>query len=61
MSSILKESKNPNTRFTDSQVIELRDLFNNGKTSVKEISENYNVSIKSVKYMLNKITYCYIE
>jgi hypothetical protein len=53
-------NKNHNSHFPDDDIKSLRNLYNNGELTLKDISIKYNVGIRSVKSMIDKITYSHI-
>jgi hypothetical protein len=56
----MKGSANPSAKITESDAIAIRELHSSGAHSVRDIAERYNLSLNSVRRILNRTRWVHV-
>lgn len=58
---VLRGQLHPSAKLTDSQVIEIRKLWNMGHRNIRVIAQNNGVSYSNVKKIINNKTWTHLS
>jgi hypothetical protein len=57
----LSGEKNPNSKLTESQVQEIRDLYKTGSFTMVQLAEKFGMSRRSISAVINKERWKYLQ
>ena len=57
----LSGEKNPNSKLTESQVQEIRDLYKTGSFTMVQLAEKFGMSRRSISAVINKERWKHLE
>ena len=57
----LSGEKNPNSKLTEAQVLEIRDLYKTGSITMIQLGNKFGVSRRSISAIINKDRWKYLD
>jgi predicted DNA-binding protein YlxM (UPF0122 family) len=61
INSFLNGEKNPNSKLTEAQVQEIRNLYKTGSFTMVQIAEKFGMSRRSISAVINKERWKHLE